>query len=65
MHHLRDSGAIEQDADSVWFLDGKDSWPGQAEPSEKRLLIKKSRNGPTGDISFDYIGQCMAFEERP
>jgi len=64
LHHLRDSGAIEQDADSVWFLHGKDSWPGQAEPSEKKLLIKKSRNGPTGEVHFDYIGQCMAFEER-
>lgn len=65
LSHLRDSGAIEQDADAVWFLcDSGDTRPGQFEPYAKELEIAKSRNGPTGSVCFDYIGQCMAFEER-
>lgn len=64
LSHLRDSGAIEQDADSVWFLcEPKSARPGQLEPYGKELDIAKSRNGPTGSVHFDYIPQCMAFEE--
>jgi replicative DNA helicase len=64
LSHLRDSGAIEQDADAVWFLhEAKGTQPGQFEPAEKELYIAKSRNGPTGKVHFDFIGQCMAFEE--
>jgi replicative DNA helicase len=64
LSHLRDSGAIEQDADAVWFLcEPKGTRPGQFEPSTKELDIAKSRNGPTGTVRFNYIGQCMAFEE--
>jgi len=65
LSHLRDSGAIEQDADAVWFLCESDGTrPGQFAPSTKDLEIAKSRNGPTGIVCFDYIGQCMAFEEH-
>ena len=65
LSHLRDSGAIEQDADAVWFLCESDGVrPGQLEPSRKDLDIAKSRNGPTGTVRFGFIGQCMAFEER-
>lgn len=65
LSHLRDSGAIEQDADVVWFLcEPEGTRPGQFEPFTKELDIAKSRNGPTGIVHFDYIGQCMAFEER-
>lgn len=64
LSHLRDSGAIEQDADSVWFLcEPSGARPGQLEPYGKELDIAKSRNGPTGSVRFDYIPQCMAFEE--
>jgi replicative DNA helicase len=65
LSHLRDSGAIEQDADAVWFLcESEGTRPGQFEPSTKDLDIAKSRNGPTGTVTFDYFGQCMAFEEH-
>jgi replicative DNA helicase len=65
LSHLRDSGAIEQDADAVWFLcEPEGTRPGQFEPSTKELDIAKSRNGPTDTVRFDYFGQCMAFEER-
>jgi replicative DNA helicase len=65
LSHLRDSGAIEQDADAVWFLcEPNGTRPGQLEPSGKDLDVAKSRNGPTGTVRFGFIGQCMAFEER-
>jgi replicative DNA helicase len=64
LSHLRDSGAIEQDADAVWFLcEPNGTRPGQVEPSKKDLDIAKSRNGPTGTVRFEFIGQCMSFEE--
>jgi replicative DNA helicase len=64
LSHLRDSGAIEQDADAVWLLcEESGSRPGQLEPFGKELEIAKSRNGPSGTLHFNYIGQCMAFEE--
>jgi replicative DNA helicase len=66
LSHLRDSGAIEQDADAVWFLcEAEGSRPGQVRPFAKEVAIEKSRNGPTGTVGFEYIGQCMAFEELP
>jgi replicative DNA helicase len=66
LSHLRDSGAIEQDADGVWFLcDPSGTRPGQLDPAAKELDIAKSRNGPTERVFFEFIGQCMAFEERP
>jgi replicative DNA helicase len=65
LSHLCDSGTIEQDADAVGFLcEAEGSRPGQFEPYTKELGIAKSRNGPTGTVTFDYIGQCMAFEEH-
>jgi replicative DNA helicase len=65
LSHLRDSGAIEQDADSVWFLcEPSGARPGQLDPVAKELDIAKSRNGPTETVRFEFIGQCMGFEER-
>lgn len=65
LSHLRDSGAIEQDADAVWFIcEPGNIRPGQVEPSVKELDIAKSRNGSTGTVRFTFIGQCMAFEEN-
>jgi replicative DNA helicase len=61
---LRDSGAIEQDADIVAFVVRKDvaqpertDLKGQAE-----LNIKKHRNGPTGVIYLHFNDKCSSFE---
>jgi replicative DNA helicase len=45
LHHLRDSGAIEQDADVVVFLE-RETEPSLAEVSEVMVNIAKNRNGP-------------------
>ena len=68
---LRESGAIEQDADLVGLLykPGKaDNDDESSSPSDERdgvpvnLLIAKQRNGPTGDISLTFLKPYTRFE---
>jgi replicative DNA helicase len=59
---LRESGAIEQDADLVAFLYraevyGREDVEGQAE-----LIIGKQRNGPVGSVSMTFLKQYTRFE---
>jgi replicative DNA helicase len=64
---LRDSGAIEQDADLVIFiyrpemyasvLERDDSQEGVAE-----IILAKHRNGPTGTIKLTFLKQHTRFE---
>lgn len=61
LHHLRESGAIEQDADVVWMLwrdEAKD--PGSRE--RIKVFIRKNRNGPTMGfgLSFHRPTQCFS-----
>lgn len=59
---LRESGAIEQDADTVMLLHRPELHePGQYEGIVE-VLIGKQRNGPTGDITLTYLKQYMRFE---
>ncbi len=61
---LRESGAIEQDADVVLFLYRPEIYEG--EDSESRgiaeLIIGKQRNGPTGTIKLAFIKEYTRFE---
>ncbi|MBI2805591.1 MAG: replicative DNA helicase [Planctomycetes bacterium] len=59
---LRESGAIEQDADTVMMLHRPDYHePGQQEGLVE-VIVAKQRNGPTGDVSLMYVKQYMRFE---
>ena len=59
---LRESGAIEQDADTVMMLHRPDYHePGQQEGLVE-VIIAKQRNGPTGEVSLMYVKQYMRFE---
>jgi replicative DNA helicase len=59
---LRESGSIEQDADTVMLLHRPEMYePGQHE-GILEIHIAKQRNGPTGDISLTFLKQFMRFE---
>lgn len=49
---LRDSGSIEQDADVVAFIYRPWYYDKQADENITEILVKKHRNGPTGDIEL-------------
>ena len=64
LHHLRESGQIEQDADTVLLLsDQGDVELGQSTPWTKVLDIAKQRNGPTGLVRFTFFPSVMGFEQ--
>jgi replicative DNA helicase len=59
---LRESGSIEQDADTVMLLHRPDRYePGQHE-GVVEVIIGKQRNGPTGEVTLSYVKQFMRFE---
>jgi replicative DNA helicase len=63
---LRESGAIEQDADLVALLykpssDDEDA-PAEQEAAPVNLLIAKQRNGPTGDVNLTFLKSYTRFE---
>jgi replicative DNA helicase len=66
---LRESGAIEQDADVVGLLykpsagDDEDGAPAEeADGLPVNLLIAKQRNGPTGDVNLTFLKNYTRFE---
>lgn len=60
---LRESGAIEQDADVVMFLYREDPPEGEkwSPNAHTKLLIAKHRNGPLGEINFMFRGDRIKF----
>ncbi len=62
---LRDSGAIEQDADTVMFVYRHAYYePEEAKEDELELLIGKARQGETGVIPMKWSGTYQKIEER-
>jgi replicative DNA helicase len=61
---LRESGSIEQDADTVMLLHRPEMYePGQHEGTLE-LIIAKQRNGPTGELTLTFLKQYMLFEDH-
>jgi replicative DNA helicase len=59
---LRESGSIEQDADTVILMHRPELYePGQHE-GVIELIIAKQRNGPTGELTLTFLKQFMRFE---
>lgn len=60
---LRESGAIEQDADEVILLYRDEYYnPGTKEPGIAEIGVAKSRNGPTGMVKLRWVGKFTRFE---
>lgn len=61
---LRESGAIEQDADVVMMLYREDYYDGDTDRKGIcDVLIRKNRNGPLAEIEFKFTAQLMKFDE--
>lgn len=62
MSDLRESGAIESDADIVFFLYRDEVYdPDTEERGVCEFLIRKNRNGPTGELKVKFHGPSMSF----
>jgi replicative DNA helicase len=68
MSDLRESGAIEQDADLIGLLfdpnkkDEEDDGPQEQEGKDVILYIAKQRNGPVGDVHLTFMKSITRFE---
>jgi replicative DNA helicase len=68
LSHLRESGAIEQDADVVMFIHREEYYCTREEAQEKGIcgqadvIVAKQRNGPTGDLKLAWFDKHTCFE---
>ena len=78
LSHLRESGAIEQDADVVLLVHREEYYLSEAEKEAMRsganpnsclgeadLIIAKQRNGPTGELKLHWFQQYTQFKNAP
>jgi replicative DNA helicase len=69
LSHLRESGAIEQDADVVMFIHREEYYYTRKVAEEKGLvgrgdlMVAKQRNGPTDDVKLTWRRQFTRFED--
>jgi replicative DNA helicase len=62
MADLRESGAIEQDADMVLLLHRPEYYDPNDQPGIAELIIAKNRNGATGNVNLTFVRKLTRFE---
>lgn len=61
---LRESGAVEQDADSVLFIHRPDNYDPKADKGVAEVVVAKNRNGPAGCVKLDFVAHLVTFLEH-
>lgn len=67
LSHLRESGAIEQDADVVMFVHREEYYLSSSEErqrvaGEAEIILAKQRNGPVGEVKLAWLQDYTRFE---
>ena len=62
LSHLRESGAIEQDADVVMMLSRPPAHESESMPDSIKLELAKQRNGPTGRVNLLFDKRMQRFK---
>jgi replicative DNA helicase len=68
LSHLRESGAIEQDADVVMFVHREEYYArgedAQAVAGQAQIIVAKQRNGPIGEVEMIFRKEFTRFEDK-
>jgi replicative DNA helicase len=60
---LRDSGAIEADADTVMFLHRDSYYGNDRKDGTTEIIVAKQRSGPLGSVNLDFDGNTQTFRD--